>query len=116
MAWAEMKKTIYSLDPLRELLLAANRRYLEFISTIEDDKAGTDKLNKISQPAEENDRNYRGFNFFDPQDEKLFESLGRGEFSISGFRSVEHTSELQSPCNLVCRLLLEKKKKYKYIY
>src|SRR5256885_9354656 len=29
-----------------------------------------------------------------------------------GIRSEEHTSELQSPCNLVCRLLLEKKKKY----
>src|SRR2546426_3472417 len=30
-------------------------------------------------------------------------------------RSEEHTSELQSPCNLVCRLLLEKKKKKIYI-
>src|SRR5256885_7871594 len=30
-------------------------------------------------------------------------------------RSEEHTSELQSPCNLVCRLLLEKKKKQKSI-
>src|SRR2546426_9375234 len=30
-------------------------------------------------------------------------------------RSEEHTSELQSPCNLVCRLLLEKKKKEKKI-
>src|SRR5256885_16970085 len=29
----------------------------------------------------------------------------------SSLRSEEHTSELQSPCNLVCRLLLEKKKK-----
>src|SRR5256885_8553899 len=29
--------------------------------------------------------------------------------SISLYRSEEHTSELQSPCNLVCRLLLEKK-------
>src|SRR2546426_6873360 len=29
-------------------------------------------------------------------------------------RSEEHTSELQSPCNLVCRLLLEKKKKTNY--
>src|SRR2546426_8585550 len=35
---------------------------------------------------------------------------GRGQ----GLRSEEHTSELQSPCNLVCRLLLEKKKKKKY--
>src|SRR5256885_10386544 len=39
-----------------------------------------------------------------------------------GGRSEEHTSELQSPCNLVCRLLLEKKKKiqiiviYRYLY
>src|SRR5688500_15339930 len=29
---------------------------------------------------------------------------------LAGLRSEEHTSELQSPCNLVCRLLLEKKK------
>src|SRR2546426_8330282 len=29
---------------------------------------------------------------------------------IDSMRSEEHTSELQSPCNLVCRLLLEKKK------
>src|SRR5256885_11832432 len=32
------------------------------------------------------------------------------------FRSEEHTSELQSPCNLVCRLLLEKKKKKRSDY
>src|SRR5256885_8817782 len=32
-------------------------------------------------------------------------------------RSEEHTSELQSPCNLVCRLLLEKKKNHSmYLY
>src|SRR5205807_10568610 len=30
-------------------------------------------------------------------------------------RTAEHTSELQSPCNLVCRLLLEKKKKNKKV-
>src|SRR5256885_13293616 len=32
------------------------------------------------------------------------------ERRFCGIRSEEHTSELQSPCNLVCRLLLEKKK------
>src|SRR2546426_6262482 len=31
--------------------------------------------------------------------------------ALREIRSEEHTSELQSPCNLVCRLLLEKKKK-----
>src|SRR2546426_3644884 len=40
-------------------------------------------------------------------------NLASGQVSM---RSEEHTSELQSPCNLVCRLLLEKKKKIrKYI-
>src|SRR2546426_4901150 len=32
--------------------------------------------------------------------------------AVLAARSEEHTSELQSPCNLVCRLLLEKKKKH----
>src|SRR5256885_9595379 len=35
----------------------------------------------------------------------------RAEVDAFAQRSEEHTSELQSPCNLVCRLLLEKKKK-----
>src|SRR2546426_8761028 len=35
-------------------------------------------------------------------------TVGAGETLV--LRSEEHTSELQSPCNLVCRLLLEKKK------
>src|SRR2546426_3882898 len=51
--------------------------------------------------------------------EKAMKTLDRIFSRISAFaaehrpnlRSEEHTSELQSPCNLVCRLLLEKKKK-----
>src|SRR5256885_13666297 len=37
-------------------------------------------------------------------------SLLRSSMATVRPRSEEHTSELQSPCNLVCRLLLEKKK------
>src|SRR5256885_5823315 len=40
---------------------------------------------------------------------KRLTDIFRGRISVSR-RSEEHTSELQSPCNLVCRLLLEKKK------
>src|SRR2546426_7387467 len=39
-------------------------------------------------------------------DQRVPDAMGHIELS----RSEEHTSELQSPCNLVCRLLLEKKK------
>src|SRR5256885_11509426 len=37
-------------------------------------------------------------------------ALGLPPTLVAELRSEEHTSELQSPCNLVCRLLLEKKK------
>src|SRR3989454_2040435 len=37
--------------------------------------------------------------------------VARTHWGARPVRSEEHTSELQSPCNLVCRLLLEKKKK-----
>src|SRR5256885_12794811 len=51
-----------------------------------------------------------------------YDYSGHGNFSFAapmlpdsaGKRSEEHTSELQSPCNLVCRLLLEKKKQVSY--
>src|SRR5256885_11454242 len=36
--------------------------------------------------------------------------------TLFGLRSEEHTSELQSPCNLVCRLLLEKKKFRQHVH
>src|SRR5207302_2785064 len=44
--------------------------------------------------------------------EKEFHAAGRS-IAVRGHRSEEHTSELQSRENLVCRLLLEKKKKNK---
>src|SRR5690349_23595239 len=57
-----------------------------------------------------------------PQRRTLAESLGAhatfapGDDVVAAIRSEEHTSELQSRRDLVCRLLLEKKKKNKYIY
>jgi len=47
-----MQKTIYSLPALRQILEAANRRYLEFLSAIEDPRNGRDKLDRLSQPVQ----------------------------------------------------------------
>jgi hypothetical protein len=85
--WASMQKTIYSLPALRELLEAANRRYLEFLSTIEDPRNGRDKLDKLSQSIAKEGRSYPGFNLFDADDEALFQSIIRGEFNISGLQN-----------------------------
>src|SRR5260221_10693587 len=45
--------------------------------------------------------------------EEFFQAPCLGELSREKYRSEEHTSELQSHSDLVCRLLLEKKKKKK---
>jgi len=85
--WASMQKTIYSLPALRELLEAANRRYLEFLSAIEDPRAGRDKLDKLSQTVKQEGRSYTGFNLFDPNDDILLRTIARGEFNISGLQN-----------------------------
>jgi hypothetical protein len=87
MKFAPMKKTIYSLGALREVLAAANRRYLEFLSALDDSSGGIGKLSNLSQTIHQEARSYRGFNFFDPRDELLFQVIARGEFNISGFHN-----------------------------
>jgi hypothetical protein len=85
--WAAMQKTIYSLPALRELPEAANRRYLEFLSTREDPRHGRDKLDKPSQPVTRQGRSYPGFNLFDSDDNALSHAILRGEFNISGLQN-----------------------------
>jgi len=85
--WASMQKTIYSLPALRELLAAANRRYLEFLSALEDPRNGRDKLDKLSLPVIQQGRSYPGFNLFDSDDEALLQAVLRGEFNIAGMQN-----------------------------
>lgn len=83
---APMKKSIYSLPALASLLAATNRRYLDFISALDDREIGIRALNKLSSPASENGRRYQGINFFSPDDLRLCEIIVRGEFILHGFR------------------------------
>lgn len=82
--WAKMKKTIYSLAPLQEVLVAANRRYLAFISDIETPEVGVSLLNQLTHSRVENQHRYKGFNFLAEEDAALLRALLRGEFTISG--------------------------------
>jgi hypothetical protein len=85
---APVRKSIYSLNPdLRELLAAANQRYLAFISERDDPTAGIKALQKICKTTECNGRTYKGFNFFSAEDQRLFETLVRGEYNIAGLRN-----------------------------
>jgi len=84
---AQMKKGIYSLPALAQLLVAANRRYMELISAIDDPSAGVKKLERISRTVVKSDRSYKGFNLFNDDDQLLFEAIASGEYTISGFQN-----------------------------
>lgn len=84
---AQVRKTIYSLPDLQGLMSAANRRYLEFLSALDDPTSGIKDLDRISRQARDGQRTHRGFNLFDGEDRAVFEAIIRGEFDISGFQS-----------------------------
>lgn len=84
---AAMKKNIYSLFPLMNLLKASNRRYLEFISTFDDPSQGIKRLRKISKSVTSDNRSYRGINFYSEDDQTFLEILTRGEFNSNGLQN-----------------------------
>jgi len=84
MKLAPLQKSIYSLNVLAELLYPANRRYIDFISAIDDPGAAPRDIEKLSRPVNDNGRSYRGFNLFDGDDLDVFHAVVQGEFNISG--------------------------------
>jgi hypothetical protein len=105
MKTAALKKSIYSLPALVELVWAANRRYLEFISTLDDPTVGLRELEKISRPVVDGERSLRGFNLFDGEDLDVFLVLVRGEFNISGLQNRDLRERLGLSGHQVSRLL-----------
>jgi hypothetical protein len=83
---APLRKSIYSLYDLRTLMLAANRRYLDWLGAIEDPAPRLERLDRITRPEREHDRSYRGFNLFHGDDLDVFRALADGAYTISGFR------------------------------
>ena len=93
---APMKKSIYSLYQLFTIMKAANYRYLEFVSDFDDHSSGDKQLDKLSKPISQNERSYRGFNFFDERDLSVFEVIGRGEFMTYGMQNKDIRQHLHN--------------------
>ncbi len=85
--YTSLKKNIYSMVPLQAILKSSNKRYLEFISAIENTENGRKRLEKISQPTIVKQRKYKGFNLFDKTHLDLLMSILNGGFNIYGFRN-----------------------------
>jgi hypothetical protein len=101
---APLKKSIYSLPTLMNLMYAANMRYLEYLSSLSDPTSGLRNLDRISRPVREGKQSTRGFNFFLSDDLRLFEALVRGEFNISGITNRALRKLLHKPSSAISRL------------
>jgi hypothetical protein len=99
---APVKKSIYSLIDLREILLGCNRRYLAHLSAIDDFSAGVRALDRLTKPREVDGKTVKGINFFEPGDSALLHALRDPRVNIAGVRRGDLLADLDmfSPTRL----------------
>jgi hypothetical protein len=88
-ALAAVKKSIYSLIDLREILFGCNRRYLAHLSALDDFSAGVRALDRLTKPRRIEQKTVNGINFFDPVDNALLHALQNPRVNIAGIRRAE---------------------------
>jgi len=88
-ALAPVKKTIYSLIDLREILFSCNRRYLSHLSALDDFSAGVRALDRLTKTRTVEDKTVKGINFFDPTDNALLHALQNPRVNIAGIRRAD---------------------------
>jgi hypothetical protein len=89
---APLKKSIYSLIDLREILLGCCRRYLQYLSALDDHSAGVRALARLSDDRRDQDRVIKGLNFFKRSEQALLRALQRPQFNIRGMRRADLTA------------------------
>jgi len=86
---APVKKTIYSLIDLRQILFGCNRRYLAHLSALNDFSAGVRALDRLTKPRMVEEKTVKGINFFDPVDNALLHALQNPRVNIAGIRRAD---------------------------
>ncbi len=86
---APVKKSIYSLIDLGEILLGCCRRYLQYLSALDDHSAGVRALDRLSEDRRDEDRLIKGLNFFKRSEQALLRALQAPQFNIRGVRRAD---------------------------
>ena len=86
---APVKKSIYSLVDLRDIMRGCNRRYLAHLSAIDDIAAGVRALDRLTKPKRKDGKTIKGINFFDPRENALLRALQNPSGNIAGLRRAD---------------------------
>jgi len=78
---------------------------LEFISAFDNKEVRRKRLEKVTSSKAENNRSYKGFNFFNKDDLAILMAIVRGEFNINGFRNKNLQKLLNFNSSKVSRLI-----------
>jgi hypothetical protein len=101
-ALAPVKKSIYSLADLREIMLGCNRRFLAHLSALDDFSDGVRRLDRLTKPRAVDGKTVKGINFFSPDDKALLHALQDPKINLIGMRRADLLSKLKilSPARL----------------
>ncbi len=92
-----MNKGVINLYRYRELSLAANERYLEALSVVDDPAPAYRQVEELTKPVVVSGRSHAGFNPATESDVKLFAAVLDGNNLVRGFRNAEIREALYEP-------------------
>jgi hypothetical protein len=97
LGWYPMAKGVANLYRYREVCLAANSRYLEALSVVDDPAKAYRLLNRVCEPVIRNGRRRRGLNPLRRDDVRLFAAALDGKNFVHGFRNRDLARNLGIP-------------------
>jgi hypothetical protein len=86
---APVKKSIYSLRDLRDILLACNQRYLAHLSALDDFSAGARALDQVTRPRVIDGKKVKPINFFNRIEQSVLRALQSPASTIAGLRRAD---------------------------
>ncbi len=87
LSWRRMRRGVADTYRRAQVSEQANQRYLTALAGVEDSARLQELTQKLEEPVRWLGRRVRGLRLFSGEDGQLLEAIGRGEFSINGFRN-----------------------------
>jgi len=97
MGWFPLTKGVKHLWRYRDVMRAANARYLEALAAIENPAAAHKQLERVCEPVRYKSRRQRGLNPLRQDDRTLLKAVMRGEHCIHGLRNRDLAAALELP-------------------
>jgi hypothetical protein len=89
MVWCPMNKGVINLYRYREVASAANRRYLDALSVVDDPAPAYRQVEGLTEPVVVSGRSHAGFNPASPGDVRLFQAVLDGDHVLRGIRNAD---------------------------